>query len=302
MTIKTTFPPVSRDELAARGQNLVRALGGAWHVDRGMCRCPAHLDRTPSLSVRVGETALLFKCFAGCATGAVLRSLDRIDPRALRARAIVPHRPAGSPWSEERIATLWREASAMSGTPAERYLVARGIDQESVALRYAARVPVRLDRELHFRPAMLAAVCEGSRIVALQRSFLDLGRTTLARDLAQPRRMLGKPGQGAVMLASAGPILGLAEGIETALSAMQLLGIPVWATLGAERLARIRLPARLERLVLLPDTDPAGVAACQRAITAYAGRTPSVEVRMPPPPAKDWNDALPTWSTGAGGD
>src|SRR3546814_1361598 len=51
-----------------------------------MCCCPAHDDRTPSLSVRIGETRLLFKCFAGCDISDVLRALRRDGLNALDAR------------------------------------------------------------------------------------------------------------------------------------------------------------------------------------------------------------------------
>src|SRR3546814_11232858 len=72
-------------ELEVAVAALVRRLGGAWSGDSGMCCCPAHDDRTPSLSVRVGETRLLFKCFAGCDISAVLRALRREDLTALAA-------------------------------------------------------------------------------------------------------------------------------------------------------------------------------------------------------------------------
>lgn len=38
------------------GQRLVEQLGGSWGPAGGMCRCPVHGDRTPSLSVRAGRT------------------------------------------------------------------------------------------------------------------------------------------------------------------------------------------------------------------------------------------------------
>ena len=61
--------------LAQAGAALVHRLGGHWHHASGMCHCPAHDDRTPSLSVRVGSRALLFKCFAGCSNEDIFRSL-----------------------------------------------------------------------------------------------------------------------------------------------------------------------------------------------------------------------------------
>ncbi|CAI4032390.1 hypothetical protein DNFV4_02820 [Nitrospira tepida] len=67
----------------------VRARGnGRWSA-----RCPAHADRTPSLSISEGERGLLLKCFAGCSldeicAALVLRVADlyydrRPDPAAL---------------------------------------------------------------------------------------------------------------------------------------------------------------------------------------------------------------------------
>src|SRR3546814_8438584 len=53
-------------ELEAIGSEIVKRLGGVWKPGGAMCRCPAHVDRSPSLSVRVGDHALLFKCFASC--------------------------------------------------------------------------------------------------------------------------------------------------------------------------------------------------------------------------------------------
>ena len=48
-------------------REIVRALGGRWHGGYGVCRCPAHDDRSPSLSVKDGHDGqLLAKCHAGC--------------------------------------------------------------------------------------------------------------------------------------------------------------------------------------------------------------------------------------------
>jgi hypothetical protein len=48
-------------------------------------------------------------------------------------------------------------------------------------------------------------------------------------------------------------VLGLAEGIETALSAMQLTGVPVWASLGGARLHRVELPPEVKEVHVFLD-------------------------------------------------
>ena len=64
-------------DAAVRAKQIVESLGGRWSGTRGECRCPAHDDRSPSLSVRLGTKAILFKCFAGCTATDILKALDR---------------------------------------------------------------------------------------------------------------------------------------------------------------------------------------------------------------------------------
>ena len=48
-----------------------RRVGAHWSS-----RCPAHNDRTPSLSVGTGKDGrVLLRCRAGCDTGAIIRTL-----------------------------------------------------------------------------------------------------------------------------------------------------------------------------------------------------------------------------------
>src|SRR3546814_1702262 len=57
------------------------------------------------------------------------------------------------------------------------------------------------------------------------------------------------------------------------ISAMILLGIPVWAALGNERIPRIATPDSVSRLILLPDNDRAGRLAVPLAMKAQAVRS-----------------------------
>lgn len=274
--------------LDRRGEALVHRLGGTWKHGGGMCRCPAHEDRSPSLSVRVGDSALLFKCFGGCTIAEILRALrrDRID---ISGRPDSGHRAAAHSQQRSTAALrLWREAGPIKGTPAARYLAGRRIHQTSHALRFHGSTPLGAGGNVRFLPALLAAVVEGDDIVAVQRIFLQPnGRPAL---LVKFKRTLGSPRAGAVRLRPAQTVLGLAEGIENAASAGTLLGIPVWATLGAERFDKIAIPQSVKRLVLLADNDRAGRRAVAKAIARYMRPERQVLTLWPPAPFNDWNE------------
>ncbi len=260
-----------------------------------MCLCPAHDDHDPSLSVRVGERALLFKCFAGCDRRDVIRAILRIDEKALRK---IEARGSACGWGPEllwrrRLAlNLWQQSKQLSGTPGEIYLRRRSLTILPSALRYNRRVALGGGKNVTFRPAMITAVHDLGRFVAVQRTFFDLDEPRRARDLPNPRRMLGRPGRGAVMLAPADNRLGLAEGVETAMSAMMLFDIPVWATLGSERLHRIAIPDSVTHLTLFPDNDLAGEIGAANAERAYAVPGRQIDTEWPPFGYKDWNDVL----------
>lgn len=285
--------PLLRHELEAIGVDLVHKLGGKWDDKQGMCRCPLHGDRTPSLSVRVGETNLLFHCFAGCDTAQILRWIHRAMPQGLSTAAPspAPSRPARE-WMRARALALWDEAVPIDGTPAERYLHARAITARSDALRYHARTPLGRGARAIRRPALLARIDDEDGLRAVQRTFLDASLARRARDLGNPRRLLGQPGRGAVRLFQATHVLGLAEGVETAMSAAKLLRIPVWAVLGNERFPHIALPERVTRLILLPDNDRAGRRSAATALSALAAPNRQIETIFAWRGLNDWNDVL----------
>lgn len=284
-----------RDALETRARKIVEQLGGTWSRSKGMCCCPAHADRTPSLSVTLGKRAVLVHCFAGCSNEAVMQAMARLGvrisdlfdgpsgPIAVQPRVDVTDRNAFR---------LWLEASALAGTPAERYLAGRGIAVSSPDLRYHPRMPLGPKGAVRFLPAMVAAVRNDAGVLALNRTFLDLGNDRLA-SFEQPKRSLGSPGSGAVRLAfPRGGRLGLAEGVESALSAMQLFGIPCWATLGNERFGLVTIPESVGELHLFVDNDAGGRFAEERALEAYARESRRILTRPPPKHGDDWNDEL----------
>ena len=281
--------------LESRGRALVEALGGTWSRSKGMSCCPAHADRTPSLSVSLGRRAILVHCFAGCTNEAVIEALGRVGMcigdlfDSSGENFEVPKRQDAADRNAQR---LWREASILADSPAQRYLASRGISFSSSDLRFHPRMPLGPKGSVRFLPAMVAAVRNDAELLALHRTFLEPDGSGLAT-FDRPKRALGSLGTGAVRLAfpRAG-LLGLAEGIETALSAIQSFGIPCWATLGNERFGLVTIPESVRELHLFVDNDAGGVLAEQRAREVYAVDGRRIVTRCPPQTGDDWNDVL----------
>jgi len=102
------------------------------------------------------------------------------------------------------------------------------------------------------------------------------------------------PEGAAVRLALPDKIMGVAEGVETALSAMRLFRLPTWACLSDVRLASWWPPEGVLEVVVFGDRDAS--AAGQAAAWALAKRLKAKgiksSVELPPHDGQDWNDVL----------
>ena len=126
-----TMPPLNNaHHLERRARTIVESLQGTWRRGKGMCCCPAHDDRTPSLSVTLGRKAILFHCFAGCPNEDVIAALDRQGVRSrdlfngADARSI--ERQSHGDFSPNA-RRLWQSATAISDSPAAQYLAKCGL-------------------------------------------------------------------------------------------------------------------------------------------------------------------------------
>ncbi|AKH43512.1 hypothetical protein FHS61_000784 [Altererythrobacter atlanticus] len=286
---------ISSLEEAAR--RICENRGGKWSGTKGMACCPAHDDRTPSLGVSLGRGAILLHCFAGCDQESVLAALAREGVPAstlFSEGAIEPTMDTGHAAKPSAAALrIWRDAQPLLTSPAKAYLESRGILAASSALRFHPRTPLGPKGRTRFLPAMISAVSLDEGSIAIHRTFLS-GNAKAEFD--KPKRALGALGEAAVRLfAPVSGKLGLAEGIESAMSAYALTGIPVWATLGNERFGLVSVPESVTELHLFVDHDAGGELAASRGLAAYAHDGRSIHVRKPSLNDTDWNDELTAW-------
>jgi putative DNA primase/helicase len=281
----------------ALGDDAIRVRGG-WLIS---CPVAGHGkglgDRSPSLSISdTPDGRFLAHCHAGCMFEDVEAALiergllgnewrDAQPPSEMRTPRV--HEP------DAKAVAMWQQGSPVSpGNVVDRYLkLARGITLDVPPTLRGA-----LDRVVTSRKPYRTAVCH-LMVAAVQRpdgKLVSVQRTTLRLNpLNVPYRIdkntTGALDRGAVRLAAAGETLGIAEGVESGLSAQQLFNIPCWVALGC-RLASIAIPVCVKELHVFADNDEPGRRAAQAVVQAYPGH--KVVLRYPPEPFNDWNDAL----------
>lgn len=142
--------------------------------------------------------------------------------------------------------------------------------------------------------AMLAPVTRGVDWLTYHVTYLQHGKKA---PVCAPRKFLPTSGcrlDGAsVALYEPTELMGVAEGIENAIAAKMLSGIPVWAALSTALMKSWQPPSIAKRIVIFGDNDPhfAGHAAAYALANRLSTKW-DVEIRLPPEPGTDWNDVL----------
>ena len=217
----------------------------------------------------------------------------RIEELAGTAPRVVAKQPQNDRQQRDAMNRLWRGSHpVVSGDPVDLWLRGRvGALTVPATLRTCPSCRYHDERpSLH--PAMIAMVTDANgRPATLHRTYLTPDGQKA--DVAEVRKgMPGNiPGGSAVRLAEAGPVLGVAEGIETALAASKLFGLPVWSTLNEVILGKWVAPAGVVEVVVFGDNDASCVG--QASAWALAKRLihSGLRVRVDIPVGlKDWND------------
>ncbi len=192
---------------------------------------------------------------------------------------------------------LWSEAHPVKeGDAVWKYLQNRGLDPRLAPadIRTHEALLYSDDAEEKSRwPAMLSRMTDASGVVtAIHRTYLtDDGRKA---PVSSPKKITAGATHGAVaQLGVPDAVMGIAEGVETALAAAQWFEMAVWAAIGAENLASFEaVPPGVKRFIIFADNDAnfVGQEAAYRLAKRLCGRGFSVEVALPETPGADWLD------------
>lgn len=200
----------------------------------------------------------------------------------------------------DRIAKLWRECVRLvPGDPATLYLKRRGFGGVwplPDCLRYHRALPYWHEGvKLGDYPAMIAPlIAPDGRIAALHRTYLTIaGRkadvptvkklTPASGPLAGACIRLHEPARG---------VLGIAEGIETAIAARLASSVPTVAAYSAGNLAAWQWPPGVRRIVIFADHDRAGADAAEKLRQRVRATGRQCSVLTPTDEGADWCDVL----------
>lgn len=176
-----------------------------------------------------------------------------------------------------------------------KYLASRGLEI-APGLRWTKAIDYfdEAGKKVGTYAAMLGEIIRGEGV---DQKFLGYHVTYLQHgakaNVPSPRKILvGGVTGGAVRLYPAAETMGIAEGIETAIAAKMITGMPVWAALNTALLSTWEPPAIAKKIFIFGDRDSnfAGQAAAYGLARRLKGKGVDVTVDLPGGVDVDWND------------
>lgn len=229
------------DRAQGRWPEIIRAVLGDEYLARSHKPCPVSGEGTDRFrfSDHEGKGRYFCACSDGSGSGFDLimcaRKCSFAEAAALVEEVIgkgeMPSKPEFD-WIESQLTRSTRS----------RYLEDRGLEVPP-GICFARELFCPIDKGKH--PAMVGKLGGGWHV-----TYLANGR----KAFENPRRIFGSP-SGAIELYPAEEVMGIAEGIETAIAAKMLTGIPVHAAGNTALLKKWRSPEKCTTVRIFADWD-----------------------------------------------
>jgi hypothetical protein len=197
--------------------------------------------------------------------------------------------------------------------PLRRYFAHRSLSFKELkgvlqsALRFHPSLPYYDGdpRQIRRFPGLVCAIRRlDGQLITLHRTYLTVAAQKA--QVASPRKMMPIPSGlrskgGAIQLGQPTTgILGVAEGLETALSVFQVTGIPTWSTVNACLMRSVEIPENVHMILIWADKDESrtGQEAAAALKDRFKHQGKQVFVCLPRSPipqtyqSLDWNDVL----------
>lgn len=239
-----------------------------------------------------GSTGKDFKTLAA--------EVDKLIGRVFVPGESVPVPRSGIGPLRERVSHKFAKLTPLRGTGADAYLKKRGIT--SLPMEHVRYCDSQLAAGGEYQSIYALATDDKGELCYLHRTLLDGDKKAVAAGGAQKKMMklqedsyLEHASSVAIRMFPPSTTLGIAEGIETALSCHQITRCNTWATLNTAFMKKFRVPLGVQTLIIFADTDrhAAGHAAafeCARANLHAKNDLQRVLVRWPK--SGDFNDLL----------
>lgn len=222
-------------------------------------------------------------------------AIEMIKPLLSTAK-ILPFKPKQTGhYQKQAMQGVWKLSKTITMMdPAGFYLNRRcGLLEYPSCLRYIEKLKY-FDNPIRFFPTMVARVTDKDGIsVNVHRTYLSTEKGAKA-PVDDPKRVMSGPlpKGSAIRLYPIGDTLGISEGIESAISAHKLFGIPVWAAVNSTGLTNWIPPPEVKKVVIFGDNDESFAghyAAYSLAFRIKNLEQLEVEVRIPQSTGWDWN-------------
>lgn len=279
--------------------------------------CPAHPDRNPSLSIRLGNDGkILLRCFAGCNLRQIMAEIGLpmsiLFPGPLSSGisgssvkfskvqdSINAEDTARAEAQMKKAVRLYHGGLPLVGSPGGDYLESRGIPAEFAeknGVRFAPHFPCQVGGKRLYSPAIIFPIYKGTpalQLVAVNARFLHPEFDTFG----EKQRTYGKVSFGMFRTngsAETEEVLIAEAPIDTL--TLALVGFPAFAVCGASNIRYF--PELMDGKTVIcafdTDKDPSTRERVRTSIRKFQQKHGGRVLWVKPPggETKDWNDML----------